>query len=231
MFVKHSKSVSDSTKMFEARSRASREIGFWLLLFGSWVMLNSTAWPNQLLGGLGAVAFLVLAFGSLGRLQGMGMAFADWGPVPAKFWFWAAALGVAAGSAGLIWAHLAHARINVADNWRVLLLQVALGPVLEEFLFRGYLVRLLLWMLKAWTRKNVIASSVVVLISAVAFGAIHLLRPGTTWTEVAVISGVGTIYGSIRMASGSSATAAVAHALYNVTLHVGTGVSGVFVSG
>ena len=226
MFLKHSSSRRGSTKASEARSGGSREIGFWLLLFGSWMMLNSPAWPNQFLGGLGVMAFLVLAFESLGRLRGMGMAFADWEPAPAKFWLWAAALGVAAGSAGLLWAHLAHARINVADNWPVLLLQVAVGPVLEEFLFRGYLVRLLLWMLKVWTSKSAIASAVVVLISAVAFGTIHLLRPGTTRTEVAMISGIGTIYGSIRMASGSSATAAVAHALYNVTLHIGTAVSG-----
>lgn len=105
------------------------------------------------------------------------------------------------------------------------ILHPALGPVLEEFLFRGYLVRLLLWMLKVWTHKNVTVSVVVVLISSVAFGAIHLLRPGTTWTAVAIISGVGTIYGPIRMASGSSGTAAVAHAVYNVTLHIGMAVS------
>ena len=104
MFVKHSSSRHDSTKAFEARSGASREIGFWLLLFGSWMMLNSPAWPDQLLGGLGNCGLFVLAFGSLGRLRGMGMTFADWESAQAKFWFWATALGVAAGSAGLIWA-------------------------------------------------------------------------------------------------------------------------------
>lgn len=205
-----------------SRSGGSREVAFWLLLFGSWIMLNSPAWPNQFLGGVGTVAFLVLAFGSLGRLRGMGMAFADWEGAPAKFWLWATTLGVAAGSSGLIWARVDHARINVADNWHLFLLQVALGPVLEESLFRGYLMRLLYWAVKLWMDEDVIASSAAVLFSAVAFGAIHLLRPGTTWKEVVVISGVGAIYGSIRAASGSSATAAVAHAFYNLTLHIGT---------
>jgi membrane protease YdiL (CAAX protease family) len=224
MSVNHSSS-RHGTKAFGARSGGGREIGFWLLLFGSWIMLNSPVWPNQLLGSLGTVAFLVLAFGSLGKLQAMGMAFGDWEPAPVKFWFWAAGSGVAAGSTALVWAHLVHARVNVADNWPVLLLQVALGPVLEEFLFRGYLVRLLLWMLKVSIHKKVIAPALAVLISAMAFGAIHLLRPGTTWTEVATISGMGTIYGCVRMASGSSATAAVAHALYNSTLHIGMALS------
>ena len=42
------------------------------------------------------------------------------------------------------------------------------------------------------------------MISAVSFGGIHLLQPGTMWTEVAMISGIGTIYGSTGMASGWS---------------------------
>lgn len=204
------------------RSGAGREISFWVLLFGSWVMLNSPAWPNQLLGGFGTAAFLVLAFCSLGKLRGMGMEFADWAPAPPRFWYGAAALGVAAGTAGIALAHLAHSRINVAENWRVFLLQAALGPVLEEILFRGYLMRLLSWMLKLGTRSSITAAAVAVLMSAAVFGAVHLLRPGTSWKELAMISVVGTTYGCIRMASGSTATAAVAHALYNVTLHIGT---------
>jgi membrane protease YdiL (CAAX protease family) len=211
----------DGDRAYVARSGGSREIAFWLLLFGSWIMLNSPAWPNQFLGGLGTAAFLVLAFGNLGKLRGMGMEFADWNPPPARFWLWATALGVAAGTAGLVLAHLAHSRVNVAENWRVFLLQVALGPALEEIVFRGYLMRLLLWMLRVWTDKSLIAGAAAVLVSGVAFGAIHLLRVGTTWKEVAMISSVGAIYGLIRMASGSSATAAIAHALYNLTLYIG----------
>lgn len=212
----------DSSEAFRHRSGASREIGFWVLLFGSWMMLNSLAWPNQLLGGFGTAAFLVLAFGSLGKLQGMGMEFVDWAPAQARFWYWAAALGVTAGSGGVALAQLAHSRINVAENWRVFLLQAALGPVLEEILFRGYLMRLLSWMIRMWTHRSTIATAVAVLMSAVAFGTVHLLRSGTSWKEVSIISVVGVTYGCIRMASGSSATAAVAHALYNATLHIGT---------
>ncbi len=224
MSAKSASLRQDSSGAFRHRSGASREIGFWVLLFGSWTMLNSPAWPNHLLGGLGTAAFLVLAFGSLGKLRSMGMEFANWEPVPARFWCWAAAVGVAAGSGGVALALLAHSRINVAESWQVFLLQAALGPVLEEILFRGYLMRLLLWMLRLWTSKSTIVATAAVLVSGVVFGAVHLLRSGTTWKEVAIISGVGAIYGYIRMSSGSSATAAVAHALYNVVLHVGMAV-------
>ncbi len=222
MSVGRSRFRQDGPGELGQRSGASREIGFWVLLFGSWMMLNSPAWPNQLLGGFGTAAFLALAFGSLGKLRGMGMEFANWEPAPARFWCWAAALGATAGSGGVALALLTHSRINVAESWRLFLLQAALGPVLEEILFRGYLMRLLLWMLRLWTAKSIIATATAVLVSGVIFGAVHLLRPGTTWREVALISGFGAIYGSIRIASGSSATAAAAHTVYNVTLHVGT---------
>ena len=223
MSVGRSRLRQDSPGEFGQQSGAGREIGFWVLLFGSWMMLNSPAWPNQLLGGFGTAAFLVLAFGNLGKLRSMGMEFADWEPAPARFWCWAAALGAAAGSGGVALALLAHSGINVAESWQVFLLQAALGPVLEEVLFRGYLMRLLLWMLRLWTSKSIMAAAAV-LVSGVVFGAVHLLRPGTTWKEVGIISGVGAIYGGIRMASGSSATAAASHALYNVVLHIGMAV-------
>jgi len=225
MGVKQSRLRPDSTAALSARSGGGREITFWLLLFGSWMMLNSPAWPNQLLGGLGTASFLVLAFASLGRLRAMGMEFADWRPAAGRFWAWAMAAGTAAGFGGISLAHLTHSRIKLAENWRVFLLEGALGPVLEEMLFRGYLMRLLFWMLRVGTRDNKgLAGAVAALASGVAFGAIHLLRPGTTWGEVAVIGVMGSLYGSIRLASGSSAPAALAHAVYNVTLHIGMAV-------
>ena len=220
VFVKSACSWHDSGKVSKQTVAGSRETWFWVLLLGSWMMLNSPAWPNQLLGGLGSVGFLAFAFRNLGKLRGTGMDFADWKPAPVRFWWVAPALGGVAGCVALSLAGLAHQRIRVAENWRVALLQVALGPVLEEILFRGYLMRLLLWSLKG-LKPKVVASVAAVIISAGAFGAIHLLRPGTEAVTVAVIGGIGIVYGYIRMASGSTATAAVAHAVYNMTLYVG----------
>ena len=220
IFVKSSNSWHDSNKVSKQRVAGSREIWFWVLLLGSWMMLNSPAWPNQMLGGLGSVGFLAFAFRNLGKLCGMGMDFADWKPAAVRFWWVAAGLGAVTGCVGLSLAGLARQRIRVAENWRVALLQVALGPVLEEILFRGYVLRLLLWSLKG-LRPPWVTSVTAIMVSAAAFGAIHLLRPGTAAVTVAVIGGVGIVYGYIRMASRSTATAAVAHAVYNVTLYLG----------
>ena len=220
VFFNSSGSWHDSGKVSKQSVVGSREIWFWVLLLGSWMMLNSPAWPNQLLGGLGSLGFLAFAFRNLGKLRGMGMDFADWKPAPVRFWWVAAGLGAVTGGVGLSLAGLAHQRISVAENWRVALLQVALGPVLKEVLFRGYLMRLLLGSLKG-LRPPWVKSVAAVMISAAVFGAIHLLRPGTEAVTVAVIAGIGVVYGYIRMASGSTATAAVAHAVYNMTLYVG----------
>ncbi len=61
--------------------------------------------------------------------------------------------GAAAGSGGLALAAVVRERMLVADNWRVFLLQVVLGPVREEVLFRGYLIQLLLWSFR-WLRPQ-----------------------------------------------------------------------------
>jgi hypothetical protein len=96
------------------------------------------------------------------------------------------------GCVGLSLVGLAHPRTGVAENWRVDLLQVALGPVLEGILFRGYLTWLLRWSLKG-VRPSCAAPVTSVMISAGAFTAIHLLRPGTEAVTVAVIAGGGIV--------------------------------------
>jgi hypothetical protein len=52
-----------------------------------------------------------------------------------------------------------------------------------------------------------------------------LLQAGTTRHDVALIGGLGILYGAIRLASGSSATAAVAHTLYNLTVSLGVAIT------
>ena len=50
------------------------------------------------------------------------------------------------------------------------------------------------------------------------------MRPGADLSAEAVITALGTLYGYIRMASESTATAAVAPEAYNATLYLGMGV-------
>ena len=107
--------------------------------------------------------------------------------------------------------------MRLSEDRKLILLQVTLGPVLEEILFRGYLFALLLWGIgKARnTRWNV----VVIPLGALVFAVVHLSQPGASWLQMVCITSTGAVYGAIRYTSGSSAPAAVAHASYNLTLY------------
>ena len=103
------------------------------------------------------------------------------------------------------------------------MLQVTLGPVLEEVVFRGYLFALLMWLFSRVAddgRRN----RLVVVLAAVVFALVHLAQPGVSWLQLACITSTGTLYGWIRYRSGSTAAAAASHAAYNLTLYAITGV-------
>src|SRR6185437_10590101 len=108
------------------------------------------------------------------------------------------------------------------DNWKLIVLQVTLGPVLEEVVFRGYLFAFLMWFL---TRAAIGAGRdrLVVVFAAVVFAVVHLARPGVSWLQLACITSTGTLYGWIRCRSGSTAPAAASHAVYNLALYAMSG--------
>lgn len=63
----------------------------------------------------------------------------------------------------------------------------------------------------------------VVLLAAIVFAVVHLAQPGVSWLQLACIASTGTLYGWIRCRSGSTAPAAVSHALYNLSLYAISG--------
>lgn len=97
------------------------------------------------------------------------------------------------------------------------MLQVTLGPVLEEIVFRGYLFALLSLALTRLRRDRRDRS--VVAIAAVLFAIVHLAPPGVSWLQMSCIASTGMLYGWIRYCSGSAAPAAASHATYNLTLY------------
>jgi membrane protease YdiL (CAAX protease family) len=130
--------------------------------------------------------------------------------------------GAAAGTAILAVGSAAGQSVIVGHDWRLALLQVTLGPVLEEVVFRGYLCALLLWSLgKILT--GTLLNWLVITAAAVVFALAHLAQPGVSWLQLACITATGCLYGWIRFRSVSTATAAVSHAAYNFTLYVSTG--------
>ena len=199
------------------RWRGAREVIFWLLLLGSWQFLAASGARNGIIGCIGTAAFLIFARLNLDRLKELGLDHARWRSVPSGTWLLAACAGFIAGGVVFTLASLSAQGMRLSDDRRLILLQVTLGPVLEEILFRGYLFALLLWGL-AKARKthwNVL----VITLEALVFAVVHMSHRGASWLQMACITSTGAVYGGIRYTSGSAAPAAVAHAAYNLTLY------------
>src|SRR5579863_9582485 len=113
--------------------------------------------------------------------------------------------------------------MKLSTDRKLVLLQMTLGPVLEEIVFRGYLFALVTWSFSRvagghrWDRW-------VVAVTALVFAAVHLTQPGVSWLQMACITSTGTLYGWIRHRSGSTAPAAASHAVYNLTLYAAAGI-------
>jgi membrane protease YdiL (CAAX protease family) len=197
--------------------RGSHEVLFWLLLLGSWQFLAAPGGRNGFIGSIGTAVFLRFAWMNLDHLKELGLDHARWRSVRGRTWLLAAGAGVIAGGVVFTLASISDQGMRLSEDRKLILLQVTLGPVLEEILFRGYLFALLLWGIgKARnTRWNVVAIPV----GALVFAVVHLSQPGASWLQIACITSTGAVYGAIRYISGSSAPAAVAHAAYNLTLY------------
>jgi membrane protease YdiL (CAAX protease family) len=125
----------------------SREVVFWLLLLGSWQFLAAPGRRNGVIGSIGAAVFLVFAWLNLDRLKELGLEHARWRSVGGAIWLMAAATGSIAGTVVFTLASMSGQGMKLSDDGKLVLLQVTLGPVLEEIVFRGYLFALLLWAL------------------------------------------------------------------------------------
>ena len=143
---------------------------------------------------------------------------ARWEPAHTGNWIIAVATGFGAG--GVIFAVAWASGVNVmlTADWRLVMLQAALGPVLEEIVFRGYLFTALIWFFRRFAGR-ILPNRALIFIAALVFALVHLAHPGVRWLELACIASTGTLYGWIRCRSGSTAPAAASHAAYNLTLY------------
>ena len=207
-----------------------REILFWLLLLGSWQFLASPGSKNGIVGATGAVAFLAFAWGNMDRLKGLGLDHARWRSTTRTNWVYAAVSGMLAGIGIFAIGTASGQNVRLSDDWKLVALQVTLGPVLEEVVFRGYLFSLLMWSFKG-VGHDVDRNRLIVVFGAVLFAVVHLAHPGVNCLQFACITSTGTLYGWIRCRSGSTATAAVSHAAYNLTLYAIAGITLAYAEG
>ena len=190
-----------------------REVLFWLLLLGSWQFLTAPGEKNAMFGAGGTAIFLAFAFRNLGRLRGLGLDYAGWRTMTRVRWLVAAVTGLVAGIAVFGIGSAGRQNMALSNSWSLALLQMTLGPVLEELVFRGYLFTALAWALKR-IASDLALHRLIVVTSAVAFALAHLAQPGVSWLQLACVTFTGTLYGWIRYQSGSTAAAAASHAVY-----------------
>lgn len=195
-----------------------REVLFWLLLLGSWQFLASPGSKNGIAGATGTAAFLLFAWSSLDRLRSLGLDYVRWRAATATNWLYAVVGGILAGAAVFAIGSASRQSMGLSNDWRLVVLQVTLGPVLEELVFRGYLFTLLTWSFRRLADDSG-RNRLVVVATAVAFALVHMSQPGVSWLQLACITSTGTLYGWFRYRSRSVAPAAASHAAYNLTLY------------
>jgi len=102
----------------------------------------------------------------------------------------------------------------LSDPASVLMIAVigtTLAPVCEEIVFRGFLQPLLV-------RSLGVAPGI--LLTALAFGLMHLQEYGYSWRHGLLIALAGAAFGWMRQRTGSTKAAALMHATYNCVFFV-----------
>ncbi len=129
-------------------------------------------------------------------------------------WSWPARIHLVAvlvGGIGLgigvdIVAHATTRTTHVIHLWNLILLDGLLGPLIEESLFRGCLLPVV---------ARMTGPTIGVAATAVLFATLH---PITTFVQWLCFLATGTVFGWIRVKSGSTAASTLMHAIYNATL-------------
>jgi membrane protease YdiL (CAAX protease family) len=196
-----------------------REIVFWLLLLSAFSDLSSPEPKRELAGLIEACAFLVVAISSTGRLKGLGLEFVAWNRIPGRAVAESMFYGLLAGCVIVAVARGSGQPLGIEYGWNMAVLAITLGPVLEEIIFRGYLLTFALWVTRLGSRW--LWSPVSVMSIAVVFAFAHVGKAGTTTLQLICIVATGCLYGWMRLTYRSTAAAAITHAMYNCALYLG----------
>ena len=195
-----------------------RELLFWMLLLPALGALGSIRPRRQIAGLIEACAFLVVAVSSAGKLKSLGLEFVAWNRVGRRGVVGSLAMGLFAGCCIVVVAGVSGQPLGTENGWNKIVLAVALGPVLEEVIFRGYLLTAGILLIGRLCPSRSPASSIVAV--AVVFSMAHLTTPGTTFIQLGCIVLTGCLYGFIRFRYRSTAAAALAHSAYNLALYI-----------
>lgn len=94
----------------------------------------------------------------------------------------------------------------------IVLFGVLLAPIVEEMLFRGFLLPLLVRSLGPWPG---------IVLTAVPFALLHGAQNHWAWQPVLLIGIAGVAFGYVRYKTGSTTAAFLMHSAYNATGFLG----------
>jgi membrane protease YdiL (CAAX protease family) len=195
-----------------------RALLFWLLLVAALKALGSTSTRREAAGMFEACGFLFLACVSLGKLRTLGLEFVEWNRIGRRAIAACTLAGLVAGAAIIGVARLANQPIGVGTGWNRAVLAIALGPISEEVVFRGYLLTVALWLTRRLAKSP--AAKLSVLGTAVLFALAHIATRGMTAIQLSCAVVTGCLYGWVRIRYCSTVAAALTHGTYNLALHL-----------
>ena len=197
-----------------------RELLFWMLLLSAFGALGSIRPRRQIAGLVEACAFLLVAISSIGKLKSLGLEFANWNRIGRRVAASCLGAGLLAGVSIVAVARLSQQPLGPESGWNKAMLAITLGPVLEEVVFRGYLLTAALLLTRHLSLAASPSAACSILATAVVFSIAHLTTTGTTALQLCCIVLTGCLYGCLRVRYASTAAAALAHAAYNLALYV-----------
>jgi membrane protease YdiL (CAAX protease family) len=195
-----------------------RGLLFWILMLAAFQSLEVADSRRQIMGVVETLAFLIVAISSAGKLDGLGLEFTCWNAIGLRATVVSASTGFLAGGTIVMVALLNHRPLGAEHGLNEVILAVVLGPVIEEVVFRGYLLTAAILLGRKLVKPQRNWPSVVGV--ALIFMLAHAARPGTTCLQLCCIMITGTVYGFIRIRQKSTLAAALAHGSYNLALYL-----------
>jgi membrane protease YdiL (CAAX protease family) len=162
-----------------------------------------------------AISLMILAgfWMARGRLNGLDLGFLAWNRTPAFALVKAIGLGLLA--ALLVSGAFRDLRTGPLPPLAEIWMGITFGPLVEELIFRGILFHGLMHLLWRWFRNP---GWLVVIAIAAAFALSHMVKAGITPWQLATIFLTGSLYGWLRLESGSTVPPFCAHVAYNAFL-------------
>lgn len=167
----------------------------------------------RIVGTLLSLLILIGFWTARGRLNSRGFDFLAWNWTPAITLVRAAAMGFVA--ALVVSWFFRDMRTGVLPSPPEVWMGITFGPLAEEVIFRGAVFHGVNALLQRWFGNS---GWITVIVVAGVFALSHLAKSGITPWQIVTVFATGTLYGWLRLDSGSTVPPFCAHAAYNAVL-------------